>query len=171
MIITRMQVYSPLRYPGGKAKLAPYIKQLIVKNQLLNGVYVEPYVGGGGVALALLFEKYVDRIIINDKDKAIYAFWYEVLNDADNLCRLICDTPITIQTWKKQKEIQKHPLEYSALEFGFSTFFLNRTNRSGILNAGVIGGIHQIGKYLMDARYNKNELVKGISESTSIVIR
>lgn len=154
--------YSPLRYPGGKAKVADYFKQVFKDNLLYDGIYVEPYAGGSSVALSLLFNEYVSKIVINDIDKSIYAFWHSVLNDTDRLCKLINDTPISIDNWQKQKNIQKSKNRYGLLKVGFSTFFLNRTNRSGILNAGVIGGNSQSGAWKMDARFNKKELIKRI---------
>ena len=153
---------SPLRYPGGKLKVVDYIKRLFEVNDLVGGTYIEPYAGGASVALSLLFDKYAGKIKINDKDRSIYAFWYSVLNNADELCRLISDTPVTMDVWQEQHELQKHKEDVDLLELGFSTFFLNRTNRSGILNGGVIGGKEQTGNYKIDARYNKNDLIERI---------
>lgn len=155
---------SPLRYPGGKAKLSDYILQIINENGLQGGVYIEPYVGGGSVALSLLYNESVQKVVINDKDRAIYAFWHSVLNETDALCRLISDTSVTIDEWAAQKEIQKHKEEEDLLSVGFSTFFLNRTNRSGILKAGVIGGQKQDGQYKIDARFKKEELIQRIQK-------
>ena len=101
-----MEFLSPLRYPGGKAKVADFVQCLIKENALLDGTYVEPYVGGGSVALSLLFNEYVSDIHINDKDISIYAFWYSALNNVDALCKMIKDTPLNVETWFKQKEIQ-----------------------------------------------------------------
>lgn len=157
-----MEFLSPLRYPGGKAKVADFVQCLIKENALLDGIYVEPYVGGGSVALSLLFNEYVRDIYINDKDISIYAFWYSVLNNADDFCKIIKDTPINIETWFKQKDIQSNKKNINLLDLGFSTFFLNRTNRSGILKAGVIGGYDQTGNYKIDARFNKEDLIKRI---------
>ena len=42
--------------------------------------------------------------------------------------------------------------------------FCNRTNRSGILTAGVIGGLEQKGNYKLDCRFNKEKLIKMIEE-------
>lgn len=49
-------------------------------------------------------------------------------------------------------------------ELGFAMFFLNRTNRSGILDAGPIGGYDQSGTYKIDCRFNKEVLIKKISK-------
>lgn len=157
-----MNYYSPLRYPGGKGKVADYFKQIFKDNYLYDGVYVEPYAGGASVALSLLFNEYASKIIINDIDPSIFSFWFSVLNKTDQLCKLIHDTPVTVANWEKQKKIQKEKHRQSLLKVGFSTFFLNRTNRSGILNAGIIGGRQQTGEWKIDARYNKKELINRI---------
>lgn len=155
---------SPLRYPGGKLKVVDYIKQVFEANDLCDGHYIEPYAGGASVALALLQSEYAHTIHINDIDRSIYAFWHSVLHQSEALCRLITDTPVTMTEWERQKEVQrrKEDKDTSLLELGFSTFFLNRTNRSGILSAGVIGGKDQTGPYKMDARYNKADLIERI---------
>ena len=155
---------SPLRYPGGKLKVVDYIKQVFEANDLCDGHYIEPYAGGASVALALLQSEYAHTIHINDIDRSIYAFWHSVLHQSEALCRLITDTPVTMTEWERQKEVQKRKEDKntSLLELGFSTFFLNRTNRSGILSAGVIGGKDQTGPYKIDARYNKADLIERI---------
>ncbi len=155
---------SPLRYPGGKLKVVDYIKRVFEVNDLCDGHYIEPYAGGASVALALLQSEYAHTIHINDIDRSIYAFWHSVLHETDDLCRLITDTPVNMTEWERQKEVQKRKenIDTSLLELGFSTFFLNRTNRSGILSAGVIGGKDQTGNYKIDARYNKTDLIERI---------
>jgi len=158
--------YSPLRYPGGKNKLSAFIAQICVENDI-NGHYVEPYSGGASVALFLLFEGFVNKITINDKDRSIYAFWHSVLNKTEQLCKLIENTEITIDEWRVQKEIQTRKQNADLLELGFSTFFLNRTNRSGIINGGMIGGVSQDGDYLIDCRFNKSDLIGRIRKIAS----
>ena len=74
--------YSPLRYPGGKSKIYNYIQHLISINNCKT--YIEPYAGGAGVALSLIINGDVEKIMINDYDKSIYAFWYSVLNYTDD---------------------------------------------------------------------------------------
>lgn len=157
------QYYSPLRYPGGKGKLFQFVKDLIVHNGLDGGSYSEPYAGGASIALGLLIEDYVSEIYINDYDKSIYSFWYAVLRETDEFIQRVWDTPVNMKQWKKQKSIQENKDDYDYLDLGFSTFFLNRTNRSGVINAGVIGGNDQTGNYKIDARYNKEELVRRIN--------
>jgi DNA adenine methylase len=160
----RLIHFTPLRYPGGKAKLATYVKALLKENRLVDGEYVEPYAGGAAIALELLFHEYVSRIHINDVSKLVYAFWKSVLTETEPLCRLILKTPLTVSEWDKQKAIIENPKGHDTLEIGFATFFLNRTNRSGILNGGIIGGRDQTGPWKIDARYNAKELVRRVEE-------
>lgn len=155
-------LYSPLRYPGGKNKLSAFIAKICLDNEI-NGHYVEPYSGGASVALFLLLEGYVERITINDKDRSIYAFWHSVLYKTNQLCELIQNAELTIAEWRKQKDVQRNKKKADLLELGFSTFYMNRTNRSGIINGGVMGGINQNGDYLMDCRFNKEELINRIN--------
>lgn len=162
---------SPLRYPGGKLKVVDYVKRLYEINDLVGGTYVEPYAGGASVALSLLFSNYAQTIRINDIDRSIYAFWHSVLNETDTLCQLIKDTEVNMDEWYKQHDIQNHKNDADDLTLGFSTFFLNRTNRSGILSAGVIGGKDQTGTYKLDARYNKDNLIERINSIASFADR
>lgn len=154
----RLTHFSPLRYPGGKGKLAAYVKRVIETNSLHDGQYVEPYAGGAAIALELLFHEYVSAIHINDVSRPIYAFWKSVCEHTEQLIRLIRDTPITVDTWDNQKAIINDANDQDNLALGFATFFLNRTNRSGILNGGIIGGRDQTGQWKIDARYNSVEL-------------
>ncbi len=157
-----MSIYhTPLRYPGGKAKFAPFVKDLMEANSL-SGDYLEPYAGGAGVALDLLFNGYCKNIHINDFDVAIYNFWKSITEDTEGFLKKVVDTDVTIEEWFKQKEVLASPEIHSTLEHGFATFFLNRTNRSGILKGGVIGGKAQSGVYKLDVRFNKVDLVKRI---------
>lgn len=155
-------LYSPLRYPGGKGKLAPFMGLMINKMNIKNGTYIEPFAGGAGVALMLLMEGYVDDIVINDYDKAIYSVWRAIISESENFVDRILDTSINIDEWKKQKEIYVEQNKKYSLDLAFATFFLNRTNRSGILKGGPIGGFEQTGNYGIDARYNAEKLVQRV---------
>lgn len=155
---------TPLRYPGGKGRLGAWLAELMRANKISGGWYVEPYAGGAGAAIYLLLNGYVNQIIINDADPVVYSFWSSVVNDNKGLVELIRETPVTIENWFKQKEIISNPEIFSCTEVGFAAFFLNRTNRSGILTGGVIGGKNQDGPYKISARYNKDDLCKRIEK-------
>ena len=156
--------FTPLRYPGGKGKLADYLKAIFEVNNICDGHYVEPYAGGAGVGIELLLLEYARHIYINDIDNAVYSFWYSVLNHTEELSSMISSTRVSMAAWHRQKYVLNNPKEYSTLERGFATFFLNRTNRSGILKGGVIGGQAQSGKWKINVRYNKKNLIDRIHQ-------
>jgi DNA adenine methylase len=154
---------SPLRYPGGKQILSRVLAHLIRLNGREEGVYAEPYAGGAGAALNLLFGEHVERIMINDLDPCIYAFWDAVLNRTDEFLELLHETPATMREWCRQRDVYRRRHRRRRLPLGFATFFLNRCNRSGIIvNGGPIGGRKQRGKWKIDARYNRQELARRI---------
>lgn len=142
--------------------MANFFRAVVEENGLQNGIYVEPYAGGASVGLALLLSGYVGKIVINDIDPHVHAFWHSVLYRTDDFCRLIEKTPVTLSSWREQWEIYRAPSRYGQLRKGFAFFYLNRTNRSGILNGGVIGGLRQKGKWKVDARFNKQALIERI---------
>lgn len=133
----------------------------MLENGLAGRPYVEVFAGGASVALALLFEDYASEVYINDLNDGVHAFWRSATVETDELCDLIENTPVTIEEWHRQREIYRSE-HSSSLELGFATFFLNRTNRSGIIAGGVIGGKHQTGEWKLDARFNKEDLVARI---------
>lgn len=152
------RLYSPLRYPGGKAPFAPFIAKVMQVNDVEGGHYMEPYAGGAGVALELLFHDHASHIHINDADPAVYAFWVAVTKHSKQLLQMLTDTPITMDQWFKWKAVLRGDVKVSMVERGFATLFMNRTNRSGILKAGVIGGREQSGEYKLDARFKKDQM-------------
>ncbi|MFE4176947.1 DNA adenine methylase [Streptomyces sp. NPDC056909] len=153
-------IISPLRYPGGKASLYTRLREIVRANDLTAGTYVEPYAGGAGAALGLLVTGQVGRIVINDLDPAIYAFWMAITTEPREISRRIEEAELTVKEWSRQKDLYLNAPRDDYLNLGFATFFLNRTNRSGVLNGGPIGGMDQSGKYKMDARFNRATLTE-----------
>ena len=153
--------YSPLRYPGGKRKLANFVALLYRTNGLLDGEYAEVYAGGAAVALTLLYGEYVSRVHINDLDRGVHAFWLAARDRTDELAKLVQDARLDLAEWERQRAVQ-FAQEPDPLSLAFSTFYLNRTNRSGIITGGVIGGKNQTGEWKIDARYNRSDLVRRI---------
>jgi len=153
---------SPLRYPGGKGSLFPFISNLFYENDIVGISYAEPYAGGAGLALKLLFNEYVNEIYINDLDYSIFCFWKTILISNNRFCDWIENLEISIENWKYFKYIQRNKDKFSEFEIAKSTFFLNRTNISGVIKGGPIGGLKQNGKYKIDARFNKQDLIKRI---------
>ncbi len=157
---------TPLRYPGGKQKLTPFVREVLAENELLGGHYVEPYAGGAGVAIDLLLSNQVCHVHLNDTCPGVYAFWRSVLKRGEAVCGLISRASMTVEEWQRQREVFRHPTEHDQLALGFATFFLNRCNRSGILSGGIIGGLSQTGPWKIDARFTRNELIRRIEAIT-----
>lgn len=160
--------FSPLRYPGGKGQMYDTIVQILQDNHLENCNYIEPFAGGAGVALKLLSNGIVKSITLNGFDLSIYAFWYSILYDTERFIRKIITVEINMQEWKKQRIIQLEKENVPLFDLGFSTFFLNRTNRSGIIKGGVIGGKNQDSFYKMDCRFNKKRLIALIEKISTL---
>ena len=156
-----MQFITPLRYPGGKGRLSQFVADIIQDNGLTGGHYVEPYAGGSAVALSLLMLEYASHVHINDLNRSVHAFWEAVLSDTDRLCARIKSKRISMAEWNRQRAIQAD-LDADPLDLAYSTFFLNRTNRSGIILGGVIGGKNQDGPWKLNARFNKLDLIQRI---------
>lgn len=150
---------SPLRYPGGKNCIFPFVSKLFYENEMVGISYAEPYAGGAGLALRLLYDEYVNHIYLNDLDKAIYSFWKVVTERNDDFCAWVSDVKVDIDNWLYYREVQKNVEAIDIFELAKSTFYLNRTNVSGVIKGGVIGGIGQQGKYKIDARFKKTDLI------------
>lgn len=153
---------SPLRYPGGKACIFDMTKDILVGHNLDGWQYAEPYAGGCGLALSLLFDGVVSQLHLNDIDPSIATFWENLIFHTDELADRVENVTFTIEEWRKQKQIQKEKLTANPIDLAFSTLYLNRTNRSGIIKAGVIGGLAQTGNYKMDCRFNKADIISKI---------
>lgn len=153
---------SPLRYPGGKACIFDMTKDILVSHNLDGWQYAEPYAGGCGLALSLLFDGVVSKLHLNDIDPSIATFWENLIFHTDELADRVENVTFTIEEWRKQKQIQKEKLTANPIDLAFSTLYLNRTNRSGIIKAGVIGGLAQTGNYKMDCRFNKADIISKI---------
>lgn len=157
-----MRYLSPLRYPGGKARLAPYIAQLLAAQPTRPSVYAEPFAGGAGAALNLLIDEEVRSVRLNDLNPGIAAFWRSVFNHTNELATRIEEASISIADWRIAAEIYATPAGRTDIELGYATFFLNRCNRSGILKAGPIGGLEQTGNWKIDARFNRMDLAQRV---------
>lgn len=159
-----MHHFSPFRYPGGKRRLYDLVVGLLRSNSLSDVEYAEPYAGGAGVALGLLFNEIASSVHLNDLCRPIYAAWHSVVYETEWLCRRVRTVRVSLQSWKRQRAIYDRAETADLRELGFATFFLNRTNRSGIVGGGPIGGQRQDGRWKLDARYNGDKLADRISK-------
>ena len=159
--------YSPLRYPGGKGKLSLFMEYMIDRLGHRGGTYIEPFAGGAGIAVELLLKNVVNRIVINDYDKGVWSFWKAILTETDRFVEQVRTVPLTIDEWYRQHKICVNQNDKYSFELGFATFYLNRTNRSGIIKGGVIGGLEQAGNWTMDVRFNREDLINRIQNIAS----
>ena len=166
-----MRHLSPLRYPGGKGLLLPFVREIVLRNAPLGVTYIEPFAGGAAVALGLLRSADVDHAIIGDADPAVAAFWRAALQHSDELRDLIEGCQVTIDTWHEQAHALQHSDPTETIALGFAAFFLNRTNHSGILRARPIGGLNQDGPYKIDCRFNKTDLLRRLRKIARLADR
>ncbi|TAJ91533.1 MAG: DNA adenine methylase [Gammaproteobacteria bacterium] len=158
-----MRHTSPLRYPGGKAELTGFLTDVIDLNDLRGCPYYEPYAGGAGAAIGLLKHGVVSEIFLNDADRRVYAFWRAILQNSERFVERIHTVPLSIKEWYRQHKICARPRSHAQFDLGFSAFYMNRCNRSGVLSgAGPIGGYEQSGKWRMDVRFNRETLARRI---------
>ncbi len=154
-----MRYVSPLRYPGGKSLLAGFVADVLARLREVQH-YMEPFAGGAAVALRLLYEGRVSSVTIGDSDPAVAAFWRCAVHHSDELIERVKECQVNIDAWHTHYQTPTHPDRADDLALGFATFFLNRTNRSGILRARPIGGLRQDGQWRLDCRFNKDDLVQ-----------
>lgn len=167
---SRPNLDSPLRYPGGKSSLRAFLSRCIEAMPERDVTYVEPYAGGAGAGISLLLGDRVSRLVINDLDPAVHSFWRAATQHGERLADRILTIPLTLDEWRRQRHVYQAARQDEWFELGLAFFYLNRTNRSGVLNAGVIGGQAQAGRYKIDARFNREQLaqrIRDISERAS----
>ena len=160
-----MLTKTPLRYPGGKSVMATLFADMFNINHLEHVTYAEPYAGGAGTAIALLLENRVDRIFINDANVGVYSFWDSILRHTNEFVEKVQSIPISLEEWRKQRNVFLNS-NVPTFDLGFATFYLSRTNRSGILNAGPIGGNSEEkqnkAKDKLGCRFNRDNLSEKI---------
>lgn len=154
--------YTPIRYPGGKTKIYPLVKSIIDENGFGNHTYAEAFAGGAGLAMKLLLKGDVPAVVINDLDRAVYCMWDAVVNRSEDLCTFVSEADVTVDEWKRFRETYRNQEGVDDFELGCAAFFLNRTNVSGILDGGVIGGVEQLGNFKIGARFSKPGLLSKI---------
>ena len=142
--------------------MAGFVGNLLKNQPSRLSRYVEPFAGGAGVGLRLLVDEFVDEIVINDLNPGIAAFWRAVFETPDELLAKLRECEVSIDEWHKQRETYLSEPD-DDVTLGFALFFLNRTNRSGILDARPIGGYAQDGKWKIDARFDPRRLAERIS--------
>ena len=160
-----MNSASPLRYPGGKAAIAELLANIRKLNGLGGMPIAEPFAGGAGASLKLLYLEETQSIYINDADPAIHDFWQCLVRQVEPFLETLRHSRASMAEWRRQKAIYASGRKASRLRHGFAAFYLNRCNHSGIImNGGPIGGVRQTGKWKIGARYNKESLTERCSK-------
>jgi DNA adenine methylase len=165
----RRVVLSPLRYPGGKRRLVPYIAAALAENDLQPDFFVEPYAGGASVSLELLYLDLVGRIVIGDSDPMVNAFWETVVTDVDWLCEQVESISLDLKTWEHMKQTNFRARRKLAL----ACLYLNRTSFNGALHegAGPIGGKAQSSEYDIGCRFPRKRLVSRLRKCAKLADR
>lgn len=155
-----MKLTSPLRYPGSKSRLVDYFSAVVKNNLLLGSCFYEVYAGGGSISLGLLEKELVSHATLVELDPLVYAFWRSVKDNPEGLCKKLQAVEVSLKTWKNyQKYLAPDALDrFDTLDLGLAGLFFNRTNFSGIIGAGPIGGMNQNSDYKLDCRFNKERL-------------
>jgi DNA adenine methylase len=153
---------SPLRYPGGKRRLAPYIVETLRLNGLRPHLYIEPFAGGASVAIQLLHENMVEQIALGEKDPMVAGFWKAVFTDHERLIAELRRLEPTLENWTYYRRTRPR----TPLGWAVKCLFLNRTSFSGILSptAGPIGGHQQTSEYTIGCRFPIKRLEQRITQ-------
>jgi len=132
---------SLLRYIGGKSKLASYITSYIDVPH--NGVFCDPFVGGGSVAIATAIKHEHARIVLNDLDPEVSNFWSVVVDSDSNAVGGLLNRIKTCQpTIEQYREFQKS-IPTNRFDRAFRFLFLNRCSRIESNGLRPLGGWDQ----------------------------
>lgn len=162
-------VLSPLRYPGGKRRLVPYMAAALKANGIQPDLLVEPFAGGASVGLELLAFGFVKRVALGDLDPYVAAFWETTFEDADWLCEQVESVPLDLETWERMKGSNFRGRRNRAL----ACLYLNRTSFNGALHrrAGPIGGKRASSAYEIGCRFPRERIVQRIRACAALADR
>lgn len=165
---------SPLRYPGGKARMAPYLAAMFAEQVSVMDVevWLEPFAGGAGAGLSLLDDDAVGEIWLTEKNPALAALWRAMLTENETLATHVEQTVPDLDLWawaRSQVAAAARPGTTDA-DTGFAALVLNRCSRSGMVNprVGPIGGKSQNGPWTLASRWNAPALAERIRHVGSL---
>ena len=163
-------VKTPFRYPGSKSSFTGIVKEYVLHNGLKGCKVVEPYAGSAAVTLALVSEGVCSSGVIVERDPLIYSFWKVAFSNPEALIRRIEGSEATLSTWHELRPLlsYKEPNNGDLVEMAFAALFFNRTNFSGVLHSGPIGGQDQSSAYKIDCRFNRKELLLKIQKFSAV---
>jgi DNA adenine methylase len=157
-----MRMLSPFKYPGGKTALAPRI----VDRALPFGTVIEPFVGGGAVMCRALDQGL--RVVVNDLDPGIAAFWSEVFTDPSDLIELIRAVPANVHLYTLLKHSAPADSKLGnarsvKVAMAFKALYVRRLSFHGA-GRGILGGYDQTGPWRLDHRYNPENIIARIEQ-------
>lgn len=140
--------------------MANLLREIRHLNDLGDRAIAEPFAGGAGASLSLLYQEDTPEIFINDADQSIHDFWWAVVHKPQRFSEMLSATRVSMAEWRRQRDLYRAE-RVSRVRRGFAAFYLNRCNRSGIImNGGPIGGVKQQGEWKLNARFNKKDLLR-----------
>ena len=134
---------SLLRYIGGKSQFFQVITPFVKVPD--NGVYCEPFFGGGSVGIAdaaTTINKNV-QIIVNDFDPDVANFWRHVVSPNKDEVNLLLERVRSIRPTLELHKMMKASNPTDPGERAFRFWFLNRTSHAASFNKRPLGGRKQ----------------------------
>jgi DNA adenine methylase len=124
---------SPFRYPGGKTWLVPRIRQWLGSLNPKPREIAEPFAGGAIVGLSALFEDFVQKAVLVEKDDDVASVWNVLINgEARRLADAIVDFDFSADAVRSV--LASRPT--TVFDRAFATILRNRVQRGGILAPG-----------------------------------
>jgi DNA adenine methylase len=124
---------SPFRYPGGKTWLIPQIRKWLSSTNPKPQELAEPFAGGAIVGLSALFEDFVQKLVLIEKDEDVASVWEVIVNGQ---ARKLADAIVGFEFSEGavKRILASHP--NSVFDRAFQTILRNRVQRGGILAPG-----------------------------------
>lgn len=165
---------SPLRYPGGKARMGAALTTIweTQMSPMDIEIWSEPFAGGAGAGLHLLADNTISELWLTEKHPALAAFWRTAAHNGAELAASVRTTTPSMQLWRHAQEAVAAAEAGDTVddtELAFAALILNRCSRSGMVNAivGPMGGKHQSGRWTLQSRWYG----EGIAERIDVVHR
>ncbi len=153
---------SPLRYPGSKKRLAPLIVDIVRRHDF--DLFVEPFAGGAYIGLFMAKNNLAKKVVLGESDPLVASFWKALFGQNRQLAQRVRELEISIGEWRRIREWRPE----TTLDKAIKCLYLNRTNYSGILKAGPLGGKGQSGPYDIGCRFDKEKIARRIEALGSL---
>lgn len=155
---TKNNYKSPLRYPGGKARM---VKKILERAPAGYQEYREPFLGGGSVLFAVRSEDMNRYCQVSDIFSELMTFWWQCKFHSSYMIK-------TINDWKQQypdgRELHKNCKKQVTLakDRGTAFFILNRISFSGLTMSGGYS------KASYEGRFNQSHISR-IKDADSVL--